>query len=101
MSSMEFNGRTPSARLADPVEKPGVTPFEQRTARSVAHAKNMALALNIDLFAERYRGRFKEIVLNCSICLHHSNCSEQVAAVSVTGTPPLHCRNKGAFGRSG
>mmetsp|Transcript_4713 Transcript_4713/g.8357 ORF Transcript_4713/g.8357 Transcript_4713/m.8357 type:complete len:99 (+) Transcript_4713:309-605(+) len=98
---MEFNGRSTSAKLADPIDKPDATPFERRTARSVAHAKNMARALNVDLFDEDYRGRFSEIVQNCSICAHHSDCGARVAIVSVTDTPPLHCRNKGVFRRIG
>ncbi|WP_247716979.1 DUF6455 family protein [Gymnodinialimonas ceratoperidinii] len=96
---MEFNGRSTSARLADLIDKPDSTPFERRTARSVAHAKNMARALNVDLFDERYRGRFKEIVQNCLICAHHADCGNRVTIASVTDTPPALCRNKGVFGR--
>ncbi|GAB5446857.1 MAG: hypothetical protein Gyms2KO_17300 [Gymnodinialimonas sp.] len=71
--------------------------YHARIERSVAHAKDVAERLSIDLFDDRYRGHFRQIVDNCATCAYQTQCHLKI----VDGTPlegvPTHCRNKEFF----
>lgn len=75
--------------------------FAARTERSVNIARHMAGTLQIDLFDDHRRGRFREIVLNCDTCAHHSECMRLVMDGTPIKSAPTHCRNRAFFSPNG
>ena len=73
--------------------------YSERVERSVALAKEVAGKLEIDLFDERRRGRFRQIVQNCTTCAYQNDCRKQVTEVQVLETTLPHCRNRVLFSR--
>lgn len=71
--------------------------FAARTELSVAIAKRMAEALNVDLFDEYRRGNFRQIVQNCVSCAHNSQCARNLTDMKPLATPLPHCRNNEIF----
>ena len=68
-----------------------------RLERSVALAKEVAQKLEVDLFDDQRRGRFRDIVQNCLICAYQSECQRQVMDGQALDAPQSHCRNKAFF----
>ncbi len=68
-----------------------------RVERSIALAKEVAETLEVDLFDDRRRGRFRDIVQNCLICAYQPNCANQVTGSGKINLPLQHCRNRDFF----
>lgn len=71
--------------------------YAQRVEQSVALAKEVAGKLDVDLFDERRRGQFRQIVQNCTICAYQNECRAQVMQTTQLDRPYIHCRNQEIF----
>ncbi|ABD54371.1 DUF6455 family protein [Jannaschia sp. CCS1] len=70
-----------------------------RLERSVTLAKEVADRLDVDLFDDHRRGRFRDIVQNCLTCAYQQECQKQVMDSPRISSPLPHCRNKELFER--
>lgn len=73
--------------------------LKERLERSVTLAREVADRLDVDLFDDRRRGRFRDIVHNCMICTHQSACRTQVMERLQIDKPLPQCRNRELFER--